>query len=74
MKDWLTRCNKLEGLNFNAELRIKGGCKGASKGYFPVGLEKLKKENNCYVTFMSNFGKSLPSSSSNAIFFTLAID
>jgi hypothetical protein len=23
MKDWLARCDKLEGLNFNAELRIK---------------------------------------------------
>jgi hypothetical protein len=22
MKDWLARCNKLDGLNFNAELRI----------------------------------------------------
>ena len=38
-------CNKLEMLNFNAKIKIKEGLKGASKGYFPISLEKLKEEN-----------------------------
>jgi len=46
MKDWLDKCDKLEKLNFNAKLKIKEGIKGASKGYFPISLEKLKEENN----------------------------
>jgi Primase X len=45
MKDWLDKCNKLEKLNFNAKLKIGEGLKGASKGYYPISLEKLKEEN-----------------------------
>ena len=43
MKDWLARCNKLEGLNFNTELNIKEGLKGASEGYFPSRSEEIKE-------------------------------
>jgi hypothetical protein len=32
-------------LDFNAKIKIKEGLKGASKGYFPISLEKLKEEN-----------------------------
>ena len=45
IKDWLDKCNKIEKLNFNAKIKIKEGIKGASKGYFPISLEKLKDEN-----------------------------
>jgi hypothetical protein len=45
IKDWLDKCNKLEKLNFNAKLKIKEALRGASKGYFPISLEKLKEEN-----------------------------
>jgi Primase X len=45
MKDWLDKCNKLERLNFNSKIKIKDGLKGASKGYFPISMEKLKEEN-----------------------------
>jgi len=45
IKDWLDKCSKLERLNFNAKLKIKEGLKGASKGYYPISLEKLKEEN-----------------------------
>jgi hypothetical protein len=45
IKDWLDKCDKLEKLNFNAKLKIKEGLKGASKGYYPISLEKLKSEN-----------------------------
>ena len=45
MKDWLDKCNRLEKLNFNAKAKIKEGLKGASKGYYPISLEKLKEEN-----------------------------
>jgi hypothetical protein len=45
MKDWLDKCDKYEKLNFNAKLKIKEGLKGASKGYFPISLEKLRGEN-----------------------------
>ena len=45
MKDWLDKCNELERLNFNAKLKIREGLKGASKGYYPISLEKLKEEN-----------------------------
>jgi hypothetical protein len=45
IKDWLDKCDKLEWLNFNAKLKIKEGLKGASKGYYPISLEKLIQEN-----------------------------
>jgi hypothetical protein len=45
IKDWLDKCNKIEKLNFNAKIRIKEGIKGASKGYFPISLAKLRNEN-----------------------------
>jgi hypothetical protein len=45
IKDWLDKCGKLEKLNFNAKIKIKEGLRGASKGYFPISLEKLKEEN-----------------------------
>jgi len=45
MKEWLDRCDKLERLNFNPKIKIKDGLKGASKGYLPISMEKLKEEN-----------------------------
>jgi hypothetical protein len=45
MKEWLDKCDKLEGLNFDAKSKIREGLKGASKGYYPISLEKLKEEN-----------------------------
>ena len=45
MNDWLDKCKELEGLNFKAGAKIKEGLKGASKGYYPVSLEKLKVDN-----------------------------
>jgi hypothetical protein len=45
MKGWLDKCDKLEKLNFNPKIKIKEGLKGASKGYFPISMEKLKEEN-----------------------------
>ena len=45
IKDWLDKCDKLEKLNFNAKIKIKEGLRGASKGYYPISLEKLKSEN-----------------------------
>ncbi|MGB7637902.1 MAG: DNA primase noncatalytic subunit PriX [Nitrososphaeraceae archaeon] len=59
MKDWLDRCNELERLNFNAKIKIKEGLKGASKGYFPISIEKLKEENNAlYCIVLNRRGKS----------------
>jgi hypothetical protein len=40
--DWL---DKIQKLNFNAKIKIGEGLKGASKGYLPISLEKLKEEN-----------------------------
>jgi Primase X len=45
MKDWLDKCNKLEKLSFNPKIKIKDGLRGASKGYYPISMEKLKEEN-----------------------------
>ena len=45
MKDWLDKCDKLEKLSFNPKIKIKDGLKGASKGYYPISMEKLKEEN-----------------------------
>ncbi|MGA9843677.1 MAG: DNA primase noncatalytic subunit PriX [Nitrososphaeraceae archaeon] len=59
IKDWLDKCNKLERLNFNPKIKIKEGLKGASKGYYPISLEKLKKENNSlYEMIMNRFKKA----------------
>ena len=32
-------------MNFNAKIKIKEGLRGASKGYFPISIDKLKEEN-----------------------------
>jgi non-catalytic primase subunit PriX-like protein len=45
MKEWLDKCDKIEKLNFNPKTKIKDGLKGASKGYYPISMEKLKEEN-----------------------------
>ena len=45
MKEWLDKCDKVEKLNFNPKIKIKEGLRGASKGYFPISMEKLKEEN-----------------------------
>jgi hypothetical protein len=45
MKEWLDKCDKLEKLNFNPKIKIKDGLKAATKGYFPISMEKLKEEN-----------------------------
>jgi hypothetical protein len=45
MKEWLDNCDKTEKLSFNSKIKIKDGLKGASKGYFPISMEKLKEEN-----------------------------
>jgi Primase X len=45
MKEWLDKCNKLEKLSFNPKIKIKDGLRGASKGYYPISMEKLKEEN-----------------------------
>ena len=45
MKDWLDKCDEKERLNFYAKSKIREGLRGASKGYYPISLEKLKEEN-----------------------------
>jgi hypothetical protein len=45
IKDWLDRSDKLEKLDFNPKIKIREGLRGASKGYLPISLEKLKEEN-----------------------------
>jgi Primase X len=45
MKEWLDKSDKIEKLSFNSKIKIKDGLKGASKGYFPISMEKLKEEN-----------------------------
>ena len=45
MKEWLDKCDNIEKLNFNSKTKIKDGLKGASKGFLPISMEKLKEEN-----------------------------
>ena len=45
MKEWLDKCDKLENLSFDPKIKIKEGLRGASKGYLPISMEKLKEEN-----------------------------
>ena len=45
LKEWLDKCDKLEKLKFNPKIKIKEGLRGASKGYLPISMEKLKEEN-----------------------------
>jgi hypothetical protein len=59
MKEWLDKCDKLEKLSFNSETKIKDGLKGASKGYFPISMEKLKEENRqLYDLILDRLGNS----------------
>jgi Primase X len=58
MKEWLDKCDKIEKINFNSKIKIKDGLKGGSKGYFPIGLEKLTEENRqLYDLVFSSIGK-----------------
>lgn len=45
IKDWLDKCNQLKRLDFNPSQKIKKGLDSATRGYYPLGLEKLKIEN-----------------------------
>ena len=54
IKDWLDKCDILEKLNFNAKIKIKEGLKGASKGYFPISMDKLKEENKSLYDIVTN--------------------
>jgi Primase X len=59
MKEWLDKCDKLEKLSFDPKTKIKDGLKGASKGYFPISLEKLKEENRqLYDLILDRLGNS----------------
>jgi len=59
IKGWLDRCNELERLNFNAKIKIKEGLRGATKGYFPISIDKLKEENKALYDIVTNrMGKS----------------
>jgi Primase X len=59
MKEWLDKCDKSEKLNFNPKIKIKEGFKGASKGYLPISMEKLKEENRqLYVLVLDRLGNS----------------
>jgi Primase X len=59
MKEWLDKCDKLDRLNFNPKIKIKDGLRGASKGYFPISMAKLKEENRqLYDLVLNNLGNS----------------
>jgi Primase X len=59
MKDWLDKSDKSEKLNFNPKIKTKDGLKGASKGYLPISMEKLKEENRqLYVLVLDRLGNS----------------
>ena len=46
-------------LNLSAKIKIKEGLRGASKGYLPISLEKLKEENKALYDIVTNrMGKS----------------
>ena len=44
IKDWLEKCNRINRLDFNVNLRIKDGLRGARKGYFPIGGDNSDSE------------------------------
>lgn len=54
MNNWLEECNKLERLNFNSKLKVMEALNGAAKGYFPIGFEKMKIENNSLHNLLQN--------------------
>jgi hypothetical protein len=59
MKEWLDKCDKLEKITFNPKIKIKDGLRGASKGYFPISMEKLKEENRqLYDLILDRLGNS----------------
>jgi hypothetical protein len=59
MKEWLDKCDKLEKLSFNPKTKIRDGLRGASKGYFPISMEKLKEENRqLYDLILDRLGNS----------------
>jgi Primase X len=59
MKEWLDKCDKLERLTFNSKIKIKDGLKGASRGYLPISMEKLKEENRqLYDVVLNRIGNS----------------
>ncbi|HEU5120538.1 MAG TPA: DNA primase noncatalytic subunit PriX [Candidatus Nitrosocosmicus sp.] len=45
MEDWLNKCNKVRGLDFEPRMKIYSIIKG-NKGYRPISLSKLKEEDS----------------------------
>jgi hypothetical protein len=41
-------------LNFNTKIKIKEGLRGASKGYLPISIDKLKEENKTLYDIVTN--------------------
>jgi hypothetical protein len=54
MNDWLDKCDKIETLNFNAKAKVSEGLKGASKGHYPISLDKLRVENKALYETIAN--------------------
>jgi hypothetical protein len=53
MANWLSECNKLRRLDFNASLKIKDNLNGAIKNrYFPTGLYKLNCSDPQFYNFL----------------------
>jgi hypothetical protein len=53
IREWLQRCSEVRRLSFSINQRINDGLDKAAKGgYLPIGLEKLKQENNRLYSFL----------------------
>ena len=64
IKDWLTRCNELERLNFNVNAKIKEAINRVGK-YRPISPDNLKLENRdlydmIKIPLMSVYAKKFP--------------
>jgi hypothetical protein len=58
IREWLDRCSQQKRrLDFHPKSKIDEGLKGvAKKGYFPIGLDKLKTENDRFYSLLHDHG------------------
>lgn len=55
IRQWLDKCNELEGLNFNPHHKITGALK-AAHGFFPISCENLKTKKDRLYNLLKDHG------------------
>ncbi|HEX5186903.1 MAG TPA: hypothetical protein VFV86_08440 [Nitrososphaeraceae archaeon] len=58
LKEWLNKCDSLRKLDFNPNRKIKDDLKHVGN-FYPIGLQKLKTDNEYLYNFLISNNKKL---------------